>query len=231
VYDNPDPNDFGISRWGGDFNKRQVPVTWNIDTSDDGYGDLPITKKMETEEPRLYNRVVAIHKQPSGELYMEERVDMENSVAEGDAAIFWVDHFFPNLDQMLVINDGDAILIGLLYARERMDGNAFRNVQTLCLRYCKGKPAEGEVWAIPEEPPEYEYIDLNGLFCAIEEDTQFKAAGVNNHVLPHVFLSILAGNDFFGGYCQGIGNKVIITTFIEMIDMVSSVKAVVYTIY
>jgi hypothetical protein len=143
VYENPDPNDYSISQWG-EFNKRQIPIVWNIDTSDDGYGDLPITAAMEQEEPRLYNRVVAIHKAQTGELTMQERPDMENDVAEGDAAIFWVDHFFPHLDQMLVINDGDAILIGLLYARERMHGNSFRNVQTLCMKYLKKTPQEGE---------------------------------------------------------------------------------------
>lgn len=193
--------------------KQRVPAPWTVDA--DGFGDVPITQRMEENDPDLYTHVVAIVGTQQG-IWLEERPDMQNHIGEADSSIFWFDHFYPNVDQLLVINDGDAIPIGLMYARERMVGTQFRNVQTLCLKYSCKKPEEGEEWPMGRKPA-YDYVDLNELLCATERDAQFTAAGVNNHILPYVMLCILAGNDFFGNYCKGIGLDTIIQTYMEML--------------
>jgi hypothetical protein len=218
VYDLP-PDNLSVPVYG-EFERRTVPVPWTIHADDDGFGDVPITPAMEEDDPQLYNRVVSIRPNgPQGAFWMQEEAAMTNAIAEADSSIFWFDHFFPNQDQMLVINDGDAILIGLLYARERMVGREFRNRQTLCLRYSKKKPGKDEDWGARTTPPDYEYVDLNQLFCSVEEDAEFTKAGVNNHALPYVFLAILPGNDFFADFCKGIGLKTIVATYLEMLPM------------
>lgn len=207
----------GAARFGdpqyGVYEIHEMPTRWNIDESGDGFGQIPLTEADEAAHPDLYNRVLGIYGvEPSEQckqgVWYEERQEMRNAIAEADNSIFFYDHFFPTHNQLLVINDGDAISIGLLYARERLRGDRFRNTQTLAL-----KSASEE----DRKHGPYVYVNLNRLYVLMEEDKDFLAAGVNNCVLPFVFLSILAGNDFFGNFCHGIGLGTIKKTYMDML--------------
>lgn len=121
---------------------------------------------------------------------------MYNTIAEADHAIFYFLQFFPQYyRQMVFINDGDAISIGLTVAKEYMIGpEMYTHELVLCL------PTK-------LEHPRYEYVNLTYLCHLIEMAPEFVKASVQSPVMTYIFLITLTGTDFFNGFCPGIGYK------------------------
>jgi hypothetical protein len=196
--------------------------------------ELPITPEMEAKDPDLYNRVFTLFGEgptqgwSNGRIVVGEREDMRNSLSEGDAALFFYDHFFPNERILLSCNDGDVLAYGLLYAKERlMNDNVFRNFMTVRMpdKRKKGKKGEDEEEEEEEEGKEegveksrWEYVDFNVLYALVLSDADFVNAGVQNHPLTLAFMLIMCGSDFFQDYMKGIGIKTIWDTFLAGLE-------------
>jgi len=122
--------------------------------------------------------------------------DAHNTIHEADHAIFYYLSFFPQYyKQMVFINDGDAISIGLTLAYEYM--------------YAKQQD-QHELWlCLPtkEEGQRYEYVNLSLLCALIDKAPEFVKAGVQSPVMTYIFLITLTGTDFFDKICHGIGFK------------------------
>lgn len=115
---------------------------------------------------------------------------MYNQIHEADHAVFWFLQFFPqHRVQMVYINDGDAISIGLTVALEYI--HTFTELH-LCL------PTR-------QDATPYEYVDMTMLCRSIEEAPEFKRANVVSPTMCYVLLLTLAGTDFFEKICPGIG--------------------------
>lgn len=195
----------------GQRNMRRVVIHWNVET------ELPITKELEEEDPDLYNRIYTIKgTNPYGtnpEIYEWEAA--KNDIGEGDLAMFYYDHFFKDHDQIICINDGDAIPIALLYAHERKDGRSWRNDQWLKLKRRKANDI-----FVDKKP--YEYVNVNKLYDAIYNDPQFKEAGVQNPVATLVFMIVLGKTDFVKNQFFQLGVKnVLWKTLLSKLKMFS----------
>lgn len=189
---------------------------------------LPITKAQEQEDPDLYNRVYYVeavppgvdHRFPNGFLKTDEWPEARNNVGEADLAMMFFDRFYPEFDQVIDINDGDILPIGLLYADERLQANTWRNRQLIQLPIREGnkkkkkkKDPSGEPEAVivdapqllAKDKPKYTYCDLNVLYSRVCDDPLFGNHGVQNHVLTLVLMIVLSGTDFFKDSFGGIG--------------------------
>jgi hypothetical protein len=187
----------------------QVPTEWPRGTF--------ITEEMEQEDPDLYNRIYLIEhvppnpQWPQGLLRKAEWEEAKNDIAEADLAVFYYDHWFQGENQMIVINDGDALPIALLYAYERVIGNSFRNKQYVRLPNKSKKTTD-----------RYDTFDINKLYQVINEDKQMRDSGVQNPIVTFVFMVILGETDFFRDYMKGIGKeKFVWRTLTEKLDFFS----------
>ena len=195
---------------------RRMVVPWN-------WNEIPTSKQAlfrwqewEDEDPDMYNRVFVVKghapspQHPRGHVTVEEWDEATNAVGEADLRLFYYDHFFRNHDQMICINDGDAIPISLLYAHERKVGNKWVNTQWLKLK--KGGKA-GTL--LEDNKPRYEYINVNSLYDSIMKDEDFVEAGVQNPVATMVFLTVFCETDFVKGHMKGIGKDAMWDLFME----------------
>ncbi len=178
--------------------------------------ELPITEKMEEQDPDLYNRVFLIEHIPpcaeyrEGKMFKVEVPKMKNDISEADAGMFFYDHFFQDKSIMFLCNDGDLFSYGLLYAQERVDAqNVFRNIHYGCLPYKIEDEDDKDIFPEGKKPP-YEYIDFNLFYILVNEDMSMNMAGVQNHAVTLVFLLILAESDYFKDYAKGIGKESVI---------------------
>jgi hypothetical protein len=167
--------------------------------------DLPIPF-IEQE----YHRVFSIRAMPpnpsfpQGWIRTTRMIDMENDIHEADNSVFFFSQFFPGANQMISINDGDAIPIGLLRMAEDFRGSLTPTHTTwLRLPNLRGEKSK----FIPKSKAPFDYINLTQLYLDIMLYDPFKESGVQNPVATIVFLIILAGTDFFKNYCKGIGIK------------------------
>ncbi|MDB9801157.1 hypothetical protein OAB94_02145 [Flavobacteriaceae bacterium] len=164
--------------------------------------DLPV-KFVEKE----YHRVFSIEAMPpsqaypSGWLKIRDRPEMKNDIHEADNSVFFFSQFFPRHNQMIVINDGDAIPIGLLRVAEDYRGSRNPTHQTILRLPNKSKSKKGIL-----TPHKFDYVNLSKLYLDIMDYPKMKTAGVQNPVATFVFLIILAGTDFMKSFCPGIGN-------------------------
>lgn len=188
--------------------------------------ELPITAEDEARDPDLYNRVYFIQhippcpEWPKGCIRQIEWKEAKNSIGEADLAIMFYDHFFPNETQLIIINDGDVFPIALMYASERhMSNNTFRNQQFIRLPYKKKK---GNEFFGENNVPKFQYVDVNELYCQVNNDKRMLKAGVQNRIATMVFLLIMSGTDFFKGHMKGIGaEKCIWPTFFSKLELFS----------
>ena len=198
---------------------QQRLVPWQME-------HLPITREYEREHPDLYNTVYYIeavapgidHRFPQGFLKTDVWPEARNNLGEADLAMMFFDRFYPELDQVIDINDGDIIPIGLLYAQERLQGNTWRNHQLIQLPIKHGRKKkqteaepESEAPVIVDAPqlaevdkPRFTFCDLNVLYARVCDDPLFGNHGVQNHVLMLVFMIVLSGTDFFKDAFGGI---------------------------
>jgi hypothetical protein len=177
--------------------------------------ELPITKKMEQEDPDLYNRVFLIENVPpcaefpQGLMRREEWTQAKNDISEADAGMFYYDHFFQDKNFMHICNDGDVFSYGLLYSIERVNiQNVFRNVHWACLPF-KLTDVDKDIYP-NGKLPQWEYVDFNRFYIEVQDDIAMRSAGVQNNVATLVFLLILAESDYFKDYAKGIGKESII---------------------
>jgi hypothetical protein len=122
---------------------------------------------------------------------------MFNEIQEADNAIFYYLSFFPEpYRQKVLINDGDAISIGLFLAQEYSMGPEAR-AHELFLMLPNHRQGTAP----------FEYVNLSLLHDAVGRTFEFEKGGVQNRVATLVFLIILSGTDFFQDFCYGIGTK------------------------
>ena len=155
------------------------------------YDDLPLKQE---EQYDLFCQTIVIREHMK---YIEPQ--MFNTIQEADNSIFWFLKFFPQCyRQMVYINDGDAISIGLFLALEYyIAPESASHELWLCLPKKKDKQ-------FTENMPHFEYINLKTLCEKVQDTLEFKAAGVQSPVATLVFLIILSGTDFFQDYCSNI---------------------------
>jgi len=162
----------------------------------------------------LFNKVFRIHwmypspERPNGWKLVTECPEMQHDIHEADNSIFFFTQFFPQGTRLMItINDGDALPIGLLRTAEDF-ANFDEPYHRVWIRLpylvgdAKHKAKYGNV---PRH--RYDYINLTKLYKKISNDQLFVQSGVQNPVATVVLLMILAGTDFFKGYCPGIGYK------------------------
>jgi hypothetical protein len=186
--------------------------------------ELPITPVDERRDRDLYNRIYYVERKPPceewprGVILKKEWKEAKNDVGEADVAIVYYDHFYPYETYMIVINDGDAFPILLLYAIERhMADNNMRGRHILRLPF---KKAAGTEFFAEGRVPRHEYVDINQLFCLIKDDKQMLAAGVQHRILTMVFLIVMSGTDFLKHCMKGLGaEKVVWETFRSKMPM------------
>jgi len=196
-----------------------------------GDDELPITKKMELEDPDLYHRVYMLENiapcegYPKGEIRIKEWEEAKNSISEADTRMFYFDHWFQNENICYYLNDGDVFSIGLLYSYERLVGinkegkYEFRNSHTACLPY---KKKEGnEFFGGGGELPREEYVDINRLYELVREYPPMMQCGVQNAAATMAFLLIMAGSDFFQDYMKSIGTPTIWKVFFANVDVLT----------
>lgn len=197
--------------------------------------ELPITKRMEREDPALYHRTYSLRcyapgpEFPQGAVLREEWNAARNNIVESDLRMFWFDHFYQREHIIFYLNDGDIFSIGALYAFERRVAiNAqlvthkkylFRNRHTACLPFTKkSKAEEGETPSAQSSLAEQlesstyreEYVNLDMLYAQMREYPPLVEAGVHNPVLSMVFLIILCGSDFCDKFLHGMGSQAVI---------------------
>jgi len=197
------------SQWNAGFNAsaettREILVKWRLDSSsvDDEYrrfDSVPISNGYLAKNPDMYNQVYGIEN-VNNMIYRRKMSEMFNRIPEADNSIFFFMKFYPKLNYMVDINDGDAISIGLLRVLED-----FVAGECLVDRYIalpnRKKPKPGELYY------SHDYINIVKLIQLIEADVQYTAANVANPVATLVFLIILGKTDFFKNFCKGIGYK------------------------
>lgn len=186
--------------------ERRILEQWDVDY-------LPINFRQLEESPDMFFKTIRIQN-VNGLVYKHEVPEMQHNIAEADNAVFYYMQHYPNANVLIDINDGDAISIGLLRVIEEFDAGVERRQVTLALPN-KKKAKPGEI------SYSHDYIDLIKMKKLIEENPLYKAANVANPVATLVFLIILAGTDFFKGFCKGIGYKTIWETFHARLPMFS----------
>lgn len=141
---------------------------------------------------------------------------MRHAIHEADNSIFFYSQFFPQARvQVFNINDGDAILIGLLRALEELRGGEPQHELWLRMPFLEDR--EGKFFSKGARPT-HTHVNLTGLAKAIDDAPEMKAAGVQAPVATVVFLGILAGTDFFPKESlKGMGARIQDTLF-ERLD-------------
>jgi hypothetical protein len=139
---------------------------------------------------------------PENRIRREKVPEMRNSILEADNAVFFYSQFYPQFEHfMAYINDGDAISIGLLRAKEDLYKDT-KKEHWIALRLT------GEEKTKYSYAPSIEYVNLTLLAQKIEESPEFVSNGFQSPIATMVFLIILSGTDFFGGdFCHGIGRE------------------------
>lgn len=193
--------------------------------------DLPLTEKMEQDDPDLYHRCYrVIHEKPSpmhpqGHVYVDEWEQGKSALAEADYRMFWFDRFWPHDHIVFYCNDGDVFSVGGMYARERLlempaydvgpDGTLskrgpyhFRNRHTVCLPYKSKVLRPGDLPASRE--PKYDWINLNLFYEDVCEYGPFRDAGVQNPMATLVFLLILSKSDYVKKFLYDMGEDTLI---------------------
>lgn len=154
----------------------------------------------------VFHTVFMIKWTPEGRMLITDCPEMKNDIHEADNSVYFFSQFFPGCDQIISINDGDAIPIGLLRCAEDFRGGEkpthttwlrlpYKITNKLVLRQKFGN----------SRPPKFEYINLSEMYKAINEYRLFAANGVQNPVASLVFLVIASGTDFFEKCCPGVG--------------------------
>lgn len=80
---------------------------------------LPLTRELERGDPDLYHRVYFVEHKLDGSVVRGEWIEAKNDISEADTRMFYFDHWFQKENICFVLNDGDILSIGLLYAFER----------------------------------------------------------------------------------------------------------------
>ena len=195
----------------GDEDTRVRVVQWDQE-------DLPIPF-LEQEYHKVFE-IVAMPpnmNQPCGWIKISENVDMRNDIHEADNSVFFFGQFFPQSNQMIIINDGDAIPIGLMRVSEDYRGSSLHRPITILRTPNKS----------PKEKHKYDYTNLTQLYSEVSDWDLMKRNGVQNPVMTLNFLIIICGTDFFEKPCFGIGpmetntNVGIWGTFMKNIRMYS----------
>lgn len=192
-----EPN-FDLQGFVNQQKMRVVLEPWSCDS------DLPL----HPDRKVAFNRVYCVEHCLNGQVVRREMPEMQNDIHEADNAIFFFSRFFPQIyKQMVYINDGDAISIGMFRTLEDFRGpNNFAHEQWLCMPY---KSKEGRALFTGTAPTK-QYINLTKLCQRVEETPEFKRAGVQSPVATLVFLIVLGETDFFKGeFCHGIGGRTI----------------------
>lgn len=143
---------------------------------------------------------------PTGWVLMTECPEMQNDILEADNSVYFFARFFPDLDQMIVINDGDALPIGLLRMAEEFRGENRRPPTTWLRLPYRDLTEQRELFPNGNVPP-FQYINLTQMYAELSGFKPFLMRDVQNPVATMVFLTILAGTDFFQNFCPGIGFK------------------------
>ena len=172
--------------------ERHILVPWRLDS-------VHVALDPRYARADMYQRVYRIITR-NGRVFRSELPEMKHQIAESDNSIFYFMRFFPECGFLFVINDGDAISIGLLRVLEDFRGGVCPLQRVIALPF-RGKRRPGEAAYA------YTYVNLPHLKMLIDADEQYTAAGVTNHVATLIFIIILAGTDFFKGFCYGIGYK------------------------
>ncbi len=134
------------------------------------------------------------------QIYRHLVPEMEHQIAEADNSCFFFLQFYPNANAMIVINDGDAITIGLWRVVEDfINGKCNLKRYVALPRRKSTKPGEYNY--------SHDYLDLVKFKQLIETNPLYTQYKVANPVATVGFLVILAGTDFFQDFCQGIGYK------------------------
>lgn len=159
------------------------------------YDDMPLNQERDFD---LFCQTIVIRE---NQKYIEPL--MYNKIQEADNSIFWFLKFFPQCyRQMVFINDGDGISIGLFLALEYyIAPDTATHELWLCLPKKKDKHFKGA------KMPKFEYVNLKTLCENVQETSEFRDAGIQSPIATLVFLIILSGTDFFKGYCSNIVTK------------------------
>ncbi len=179
---------------------RRILTPWSIAK------DLPLgARGHRASDPDLFARVFVIEgvppcaEWPRGMVRRYEDPTLLNHIHEADNSVFHFPRVKPNLNHMTIINDGDAIPIGLLYTAEiRCDAGNQPPRRHHCVRLPDKRKCSFN---------KFEYVNLNLLYHNISNDPRFTHANVSNPVASVVFLIVACGTDFFRGVCHGVGKK------------------------
>ncbi len=199
------------SRRADIFTKRVQVVEWEgVNSRDANDAAIPLY------DMEILNRVYVIEGMSNSSgvrlpTRREEVPSMYNTIHEGDNAIFFFSHFFPGgtippPKHVYLINDGDAISIGVLRALEDIRGPETTDREHwLCLPI-KSNGKKGKLAALGARNCKFQYINLTKL-CR-EMDTHPQLRNLQSPIASMIFLIILSGTDFFNGeFCFGIGGK------------------------
>lgn len=183
------------------FKKRVVVAPWTQTALED------LRKTRGVDE--LLNRTYLIDATRKG----VEMPEMYNTIHEADNAIFFYSRFFPDRHRVVsIINDGDAISIGLFRALEDIRGpDTVDHEQWLCLPVLgKDKPKKKSLFAGTSDG--YTFWNLTKMCQEIEKMEDYVNAGVQSPVATLVFLIVLTGTDFFNKheFCFGIGKDTVV---------------------
>jgi hypothetical protein len=182
--------------------QRYLLELWRLDS------DL---MRPKLEYPGMFEHTYRIYTR-GGIVYRHEAPEMRCRILEADNSIFWVARFFPGCNCLFVINDGDAISIGLLRVLEDFNGGHCPVMRVIALPN-RVKPRPNQTY----HP--YTYVDLVRLKTLIDNTPAYLHHGVTNSVATLVFMIILSGTDFFKKPCHGIGYSVLWDTFHEGLPM------------
>lgn len=186
--------------------------------------ELPITLDDKYfEEVFMVYRVPPTPERPQGWMLKTGCPEMKNTIREADNSVFFFSQFFPQWNQIIDINDGDAIPIGLLRVAEDYRGDPEpTHVTYIRVPFKTTDKKKIQQWYGDRTPPRHEYLNVTQLYSQIYEYPIMKNNGVQNPVVTVVGLLIMGGTDFFKDFCPGIGfRKVILQTFLDDIQTYS----------
>ena len=168
--------------------------------------ELPI-KFVEEDYHKTFEIVGTMpsHKYPLGRIKRCERYDMQNDIHEADSSTFFFADFFPTENFMVVMNDGDGIMIGLLKVAKDLKIRVNRQMYLQLPMKMKVKPDPNNDPKINaalkkrygKAPfPKNDYINLTKMYIEIRDSKIFLENGVQSPVASLVVLGIMAGCDF-----------------------------------
>lgn len=118
-------------------------------------------------------------------------IDQQALLLEGEIAATYFSKPYAKQGKnvMIITGDGDVLIQALLGCKDRIDSSTGNFVNKLYVRLL----VQGD----------YEDVDINMLYKLMCEDSIF--AGINDPAIFFATASCLLENDYFSGYCTGIG--------------------------